>query len=279
MCCRSYYTILNIEICLETPLQEINDYCDYMWKAFFRNHPTAKAELIQVVRSTNKENYFSIYNNGSIAIDWGRSLSEVPYRVLTKALENVVNGYAINKIDKKDKMTLHAGAVSKNQKAILILGESGNGKSTFTLELVANHGWRYLTDEVGLVDADHIVHPFLKTVSFTPGLVNLSDTWTSKHFGIDHQLSIPAVKHGTPAPLKTIIFIKYSPEKELLLAPIKKSDSLVRLFRSQIGRAKSVASVKQIADVVKNVHSYQLYHKNAFEAARLVTALVEADRM
>jgi hypothetical protein len=277
MVCRSYYNILNTSLCLETPLQEVNDFCDYMWQKFLLNVPPTYTELIQVLTFPDKKDCYSIYNNGTIAIDWGKELKKVPYRVLSKALENVVNGYALNKIYKKDLITLHSGAVSINNKAILVLGESGNGKSTFTLELVANHGWCYLTDEVGLLDAHHVVHPFLKTVSYTPGLVKLDTSWLTKQFGIEHQVTIPQERHSGPVPLKAIFFIKYSSGKKPAIEPIKKSASLVRLFNSQIGRATSVASVEQIAEVVKRVRSYQLYHNNATEAARIVTELIQSD--
>jgi hypothetical protein len=272
---KSSYTILNTNICLETPSQEINDFCDYIWQNFFTNNHLSTSELIKIIPSSKKENCFSVYIDGILAISFGKALAEVPSRAISKALENVINGQAINKIDKKNLITLHSGIVSKNNKAILILGESGNGKSTFTLELVANHGWDYLTDEVGLLDAHHIVHPFLKTVSFTPNIVKLGAQWTSRHFGIDHQTAVPPDKHSLPTPLKAIVVIKYSPDNELKIESLKKSDSLVRLFHSQIGRAKSVASVEQIADVVKNIRSYRLYHNNASEAAKMVTKVLE----
>jgi hypothetical protein len=275
MAYKSYYTVLNTNICLETPSQEINDFCDYIWQNFLSNNHVNNSEFIKIIPSPKKENCFSVYIDSALAVCFGKQLKDVPYKVISKALENVINGQAINKIDKKNMITLHSGVVSKNNKAMLILGESGNGKSTFTLELVANHGWKYLTDEIGLLDIHHIVHPFLKTVSFTPNIVKLDMQWTARQFGIDHQTAVPPKKHSLPAPLKVIVVIKYSPENKLTLAPLKKSDSLVRLFNSQIGRAKSVASVEQIADVVKNIRSYQLSHNNVSEAARIALELIE----
>jgi len=274
MASQSYYSILNTNICLETPSREINDFCDYIWQNFFSSDHGNNAELIKIIPSSTKHNCFSVYIDGTLAISFGKPLTEVPSRVISKALENVINGQAINKINKKNLITLHSGVVSKNDKAILILGESGNGKSTFTLELVANHGWAYLTDEVGLLDSHHVVHPFLKTVSFTPSIVKLDAHWTFRELGSDHQTAVPPDKHGQPAPLKAIVVIKYAPDNNVTIETLKKSDSLVRLFNSQIGRAKSVASVEQIANVVKNVPSYRLFHNNVSEAARIALELI-----
>ena len=271
----SFYTITDIPVSLETPLPEVNRFCDYMWQEFLHKGKQEFFAEIQVEQSEQKPDCFSIYKEGKIAFDWGRELDAVPYSVLTKALENIVSGYAINQIDKKEMLTLHSGAVSRQGKGILIFGESGNGKSTLTLELVANHNWLYLTDEVGLLDNKNIIHPFLKTVSYKKEcVVKLNPAWEVRQFGIDYQVAVPKAKHGSKVPLTAIFFVKYLPETEPIITPIKKSESLMRLMNSQIGRAKYVATVEQMAEVVKKVNSYQINHNDVTQAARLVTDLV-----
>jgi len=272
---KSYYSILGAKVSLETSLKEINDYCDYMLQEFLSERVLTDASLIQVKHNPEKRNHFSIYKNGSIAIDWGHELISVPYDVLSKALENVVSGHAINQVDKKDVITLHSGVISKNNKGILILGESGDGKSTFTLEMIANHDWLYLTDEVGLLDKNYNLLPFLKTVSYQPGIVKLNGDWISKQFGVEHQVAVPKEKQGKAIPLRAVFFVKYSPDAKPQIKLIKKSDSLTRLLNAQIGRAKSVATIEQMSSVVKRVNSYQIFHNNAGDAARQVTDLME----
>lgn len=51
----------------------------------------------------------------------------------------------------KDAFCIHAGAVAFDNKAFLIVGESGAGKSTFTAWLVSQ-GATYLTDELSIID-------------------------------------------------------------------------------------------------------------------------------
>ena len=273
---RSFYKIEGTIVCLETPLKEINDFCDYMWREFPCKYVSTYATIIKVLPYSGKKDCYSIYKNDLIAVDWGQELSKVPYPYLSKALENIVSGYAINQIDKQEMITLHSGALSLNDKGILILGESGNGKSTLVLELVANHNWLYLSDEVGLLqNSNHTIHPFLKTVSYTPGITKLNGNWITKQFGIEHQVAVPKEKYSKPTPLKAILFVKYIPEQEPSLVPIKKSESLVSLMNSQIGRAKSVATIDQMAEVVKKVNSYQILHNNAGKAANLIRDLIE----
>ena len=274
---KSWYNILNTNLCLETPFKKINDFCDYMWQEFPCDNTSSSEMVIKVVPCVNKKDHFSVFKGSNIAIDWGKELTEVSYSILSKALENIVSGYALNQIDKKNLITLHSGAVCRNNNGILILGESGNGKSTLTLELVANHNWDYLTDEVGLLDPDHVIHPFLKTISYKREcIVNIHKTWETQKFGIDHQMAVPKKKHGKSTPLKAIFFVKYNPDKKPAIIPVKKSEALVRLMNSQIGRAKYVATLEQMAEVVKKVNAFQLFHNNARNAAGLITNLIDS---
>lgn len=59
-------------------------------------------------------------------------------------------------------VTLHAAAVARDGKLVLIAGESGAGKTTLTLALL-DAGWGYLTDDLAPVStATGLVHPFPK---------------------------------------------------------------------------------------------------------------------
>ena len=58
-------------------------------------------------------------------------------------------------------LILHAAVVARNGKAIVIPGESGQGKSTLCASLVAR-GWRHLSDEFALLDPETLritAHP------------------------------------------------------------------------------------------------------------------------
>jgi hypothetical protein len=49
-------------------------------------------------------------------------------------------------------LRFHAGAVERDGNVVVVLGQSGHGKSTLTAALV-QAGWRYVTDELVAVDA------------------------------------------------------------------------------------------------------------------------------
>lgn len=60
---------------------------------------------------------------------------------------------------------LHASAVERDSRALLITGESGAGKSTLAT-LLAARGWRFMGDEFALLDpATGLVHAFPRLIS------------------------------------------------------------------------------------------------------------------
>jgi HprK-related kinase A len=62
-------------------------------------------------------------------------------------------------------LLLHASAVARDGRALVMTGESGSGKSTLSV-LLAARGWRFLGDEFALVDLDTgALHPFPRPVS------------------------------------------------------------------------------------------------------------------
>jgi HprK-related kinase A len=62
-------------------------------------------------------------------------------------------------------LLLHAAAVEREGKALILTGESGSGKSTLAA-LLGEHGWRLLADEFVLIDPDSLLlYPFPRAIS------------------------------------------------------------------------------------------------------------------
>jgi hypothetical protein len=53
---------------------------------------------------------------------------------------------------------IHASAAEKDGRAFAILGWGGSGKSSTILQLVIERGWRFLSDDLGVLDADGLMH-------------------------------------------------------------------------------------------------------------------------
>lgn len=68
-------------------------------------------------------------------------------------------------------LLLHAAAVERNGKALILTGESGSGKSTLAA-LLGEKGWRLLADEFVLIDpATGLIHPFPRAISLKNGAI------------------------------------------------------------------------------------------------------------
>jgi HprK-related kinase A len=62
-------------------------------------------------------------------------------------------------------LLLHAATVAKGDRAIILTGESGSGKSTMSAVLMSE-GWRFMGDEFALLDPETgMLHPFPRPVS------------------------------------------------------------------------------------------------------------------
>ncbi|TZG28754.1 HprK-related kinase A [Sphingomonas montanisoli] len=62
-------------------------------------------------------------------------------------------------------LLLHAGAVERNGRVIILTGESGSGKSTLSA-LLGEHGWRLLSDEFVLIEpGTGLVRAFPRAIS------------------------------------------------------------------------------------------------------------------
>jgi HprK-related kinase A len=81
-------------------------------------------------------------------------------------------------------LLLHASAVERGGRAVVMTGESGAGKSTLATMLSA-HGWRFMGDEFVLLDlADGQVHAFPRLVSLkNEAIAAVQREWPGARFG------------------------------------------------------------------------------------------------
>jgi HprK-related kinase A len=80
-------------------------------------------------------------------------------------------------------LLLHAGAVERDGRALLLTGESGAGKSTLSA-LLGERGWRFLGDEFALLDlADGRLWPFPRAISLKNAARDLFPDAAPERFG------------------------------------------------------------------------------------------------
>lgn len=173
---------------------------------------------------------------------------------------------------------VHAAAVSRNGRAIVLAGVSHVGKSTLAGWLTV-HGWSFLTDEVALLErrAERIVwvHPFWRPIGVRrPGPL---DALMRAAPGGDEQL-VPASELGQlggPVPVAALVFpsrdagVERTPQRHHPAAVVRELAShLPRLGLA--GRS----GFRDIVGIASTVPAFQLGVASLPEAAATLEALI-----
>jgi len=143
----------------------------------------------------------------------------------------------IQRIHKKEENkwlgVFHASAVSNGEKAVLFLGDSGNGKST-SLALLQANGFTCLADDFVPVDAEkRAVYSFPAAISikrnsvdtllpFYPALADAAEFHFKRLQKIVRYLPPNNTDFRSHLPCKDLVFIKYEKESGLQVQKIAK---------------------------------------------------------
>ncbi len=147
----------------------------------------------------------------------------------------------------RDMLVLHANALSKNGKAILFMGHSGDGKSTLAYSLIRK-GWKLLSDDLVAVNSKLEVLPGIPRIKLWQDSIN--------QFGLD-KYKLPLVRQNinkyllinenikieeSMLPLKIIYVINRNDKKSQFIPRqkvTKKSDA-IKLMLSHCYRTRFI---------------------------------------
>lgn len=123
----------------------------------------------------------------------------------------------------RDKAVIHAGTVVYNDKAIVVSGNSGSGKSRLVQEFL-RHGAEYSSDEYAILDRQGYVHPYPRTLMIrTDGDQQYPVLPSELHAEVREQ----------PAPAALFLFLRFEPNAPGLdIQPLDRSEFLIRLLQS-----------------------------------------------
>src|SRR5262249_15342606 len=129
---------------------------------------------------------------------------------------------------------LHAAVLEYHGLGLMLVAQSGGGKST-TAWALSHYGFRYLSDELAPIDLSTLqVLPYphaLNMKNLPPSSYSLpSETiWTSRTLHVPVE-ALPGGEQTAPTCLAAIFFVSYRPEQEPCAIPISRAEAAVRLF-------------------------------------------------
>lgn len=179
---------------------------------------------------------------------------------------------------------LHAGAVVKDGKIILLPANHGQGKTTMTLNLTGNH-YRCLSDDIVLIEPETTrIIPFPrsflikdKSIKELTGshLIDKKHGYYCKSDDIlyynPYSTKKSSIRNAKPY---AIIELKHSRRFKNELRPISKSEMCIKLLRQSFNIHNYKRSgVTILTRLVRNSKCYSLKTNNVTDAVRLISQI------
>lgn len=188
----------------------------------------------------------------------------------------------------KDAFCIHAGAVVFDNKAFLIVGESGAGKSTFTAWLVSQ-GATYLTDELSIIDKHGFVTGLSRPIQIkwhgtdtAFALVDSKDNLIpgSKVSGIPISAFYNKVISNTEQQyqLSGIIFINYQQSADYQLTKLSSAEAGMKVMQNYVN-ARNVDrfGFTDLMETINKTPCYHLKYSNFFNCNDVLSLMLSDD--
>ena len=182
------------------------------------------------------------------------------------------------------RMAMHAGAVGRNGRCVVMPGSSGSGKSTLTAAMV-QAGFELYSDEIALVNEEGGVEPMPFRLNLKEGSWEvvkargiLADD-TATHLRFDGQrvkLFPPKNLAQHPAEIAALVFPKYVEGAPCETKPLSEAAALKRIEESgyQIPRPFTPESFFGVLEHIVSPPAYELRYGNLDEAIETVGTLL-----
>jgi len=186
-------------------------------------------------------------------------------------------------------LLFHAAIVGKGDKAIILPGESGQGKSTLCAILMTS-GWRLFSDELALIDLETgLAQPYPRPVSLKNASIEVM-----KSFAPGWRMT--AIHHGTPkgdvaymlpraedleragelARPAAILVPDYHPDAEKALEPMAPSVTFLQMSACSINyNGFHEAGFRRLSDLVDKVPAAIARYSTAEDGVALAEQMLE----
>ncbi len=230
-----------------------------------------------------KDNYTSLVINNTFIDSW--HIKDIHY------FQGKVSMYIVQQIHKKKEDewlgVFHASGIGNNHNSLLLLGDSGNGKST-SLALLQASGLTCLADDFVPVDAkQQHIFTFPSAISIKknsletllpiyPELNNSAEFNFKRLKKIVRYLPPKITDYNKNLPCKNIVFIKYEKDSNLKFNSILKTEAFERLIPDSWISNKT-ENVSVFFNWFENLNCYQLTYSNNEKMITTIKNLLNND--
>lgn len=237
-------------------------------------HP--KFAHLECEESSSYDDYFQAFNQGNYTYlvvndeligSWSRK--EIHYfqgKVSMQIIERIYD-----KLEENWMGVFHASAIGENGNSILLLGDSGNGKST-SLALLQAHGLKCVADDFVPIDNEVNVHAFPAGISikkkaldvllpFYPELQSSAEYHFERLGKIVRYLTPEKINYSERFPCTALVFIKYDPSIDFELEKVSNLHAFEKLIPDSWISPKP-ENVRIFLDWFSSLPCYQLNYSD-----------------
>lgn len=220
---------------------------------------------------------FGVFSNSEAL--WGRANRDVArYLLVREAAEALCHPDQVGAV-------LHGSAVLINDAALLILGESGRGKSTLAQSLVqAGNG--FLADDhlpLHINGTDLLAFPtgsavkqgarHLEEIQNLQAIYGLAD---SSRNGVNYIQIKPALPMGTAVPIRAIVFPHFSEGHAYEINLASPEQALMESVASGARPSRKISSIKPLTRLCDQVASYLLKYSDTEQSVSACLDIMDA---
>lgn len=167
------------------------------------------------------------------------------------------------------RLWLHAGVVADGDRAIVLPGSSGAGKTTLVRALL-DRGARYYSDDAAVLDARGRVHPYARPLAMRARGVPLAR----------RRLAVPEASVGRdPLPVGLIVITRWREGARFRPAPMAGARSVLRLLEHALSaRARPEATLRALGRLMARAAVFEGDRGDADRAAESILQLLRGLR-
>ena len=273
------YRALSYTFRVRTQHPEIGRHFDRLL-ADFRSRRVPGVPTFQITHRAAASQPYAVYRGGRI-IQRAPSLAPIIDWVLWQATQEAVERTT-------EYLALHAGAVARNGKAILLPAPPDSGKTTLSAALT-RAGFSYLSDEVALIEPDTaLLHPYARALWMEIPSIDLMGPDVRQAIPSDllalgrgqYQITPNELRPGSvgkPTRVRFVVAPMYRRGSKTTLEPMSRAEALVAMADQSFNFGRfGVKALPLLERVVKGAECYRLAMGDLEAAVRMVGDLISA---